>query len=53
VDECKPLSGGSGRWTPDPFDNCRAFDLCSLAEYESKHRAACETERAAAAEVTN
>ena len=36
-----------GRWTPDPFDNCRAFDLCALAEYEGKHRSLCETKPAA------
>ena len=36
-----PPRGGGGRWTPDPFETCPAFDLCALQEYRGKHRRRC------------
>lgn len=37
-------TGGVGRWTPDPFDNCPTFNLCTLAEYRGNPRRQCDEE---------
>ena len=34
------------RWTPDPFENCPAFDLCALGQYRGKHGQLCDERRA-------
>ena len=39
-------TSGGGRWTPDPFDNCPAFDLCALSQYRGKHGQLCDERRA-------
>lgn len=32
----------AARWTPDPFENCAALDLCALNRNRSSHRQLCD-----------